>query len=285
MKSWKLLPNSEIVSKYVECYWFLEKESQDQTNESPKLNPDPATHFIIAKDHTLHRYAHNDDVQVVQGSHWIYPHLETWTMDHSATFQIVGIKFKVGALYSLPQPNLVSMSDKKGGILDTVRAVDVHQFLGQETVDSNQLLTYAIQQKDHLVTVLDDLLLPWMLTSHEDKHSELVRHILRLLKDASITDMGAKLHRSQRTIERSFLKVTGLTMKQVHSMNRLEAVLNYLYQLNEADINWADVANQYDFSDQPHLIRYLKNSIGRTPSDYSQQRDLTIDVYGDFEIH
>ena len=68
-------------------------------------------------------------------------------------------------------------------------------------------------------------------------------------------------------------------------MNRLEEILNYLYQLNADDINWADVASLYDFSDQPHLIRHLKNAIGSTPAEYAQQRDLTIDIYGNFEFN
>jgi AraC-like DNA-binding protein len=74
-------------------------------------------------------------------------------------------------------------------------------------------------------------------------------------------------------------------MKQVHSMTRLEEMLNYLYQLNKGCINWVDVASKYDFSDQPHLIRHLKNSIGRTPAEYAQKRDLTIDIYGNFEFN
>ncbi|MBL4630400.1 MAG: hypothetical protein JKY14_04320 [Paraglaciecola sp.] len=68
-------------------------------------------------------------------------------------------------------------------------------------------------------------------------------------------------------------------------MIRLEGILNYLYQLNEGDIDWSHIASMYDFSDQPHLIRHLKNSIGRTPTEYVRNRDLTIDIYGDFEFN
>ena len=74
-------------------------------------------------------------------------------------------------------------------------------------------------------------------------------------------------------------------MKQYQSMTRLEEILNYLYQLNEVEINWSAVASKYDFSDQPHLIRHLKSYIGRTPAEYVQKRDLTIDIYGNFEFN
>lgn len=278
MKNWKLLPKIESVSKYVECYWFLEKESHDHSNIYPKLNPDPSSHLIIANANRTYQYTHGLISQKVKGNHWIFPHLKTFTMDHSDPFQIIGIKFRVGALYSLNLPNLSSSLDK-------IESLDINQLTGLEAFNSDQLLTNATEQKAQVCNILDEILFPWFLKNHEDKHSDLVRQILLLLGDAAITEMGEKLYRSQRTIERSFMRVTGLTMKQVHSMTRLEEMLNYLYQLNEGDINWADVASKYNFSDQPHLIRHLKNSIGRTPADYAQQRDLTIDIYGDFEFN
>ncbi|MBL1259306.1 MAG: AraC family transcriptional regulator [Thiotrichaceae bacterium] len=278
MKSWKLLPKIGSVSKYVECYWFLEKESHDHSNIYPKLNPDPSSHLIISNLNRAYEYTYGPISQKVNGNHWIFPHLKTFTMDHSDPFQIVGIKFRIGAPYSLNMPNLSSSLDK-------VESVDINQLIGLEAFSSDQLLTDAVEQKKQVCNILDEILSPWFLTSHEDKHSNLVRKILLLLSDTAITEIGEKLYRSQRTIERSFMRVTGLTMKQVHSMTRLEEMLNYLYQLNEGDINWVDVASKYDFSDQPHLIRHLKNSIGRTPAEYAQQRDLTIDIYGDFEFN
>jgi AraC-like DNA-binding protein len=72
-------------------------------------------------------------------------------------------------------------------------------------------------------------------------------------------------------------------MKQNESMIRFEALLAYLSQEKENAVNWADVAAQFDFSDQPHLIRYLKATVGLTPMDYLKQRNITIDVYGNFE--
>ncbi|MEC7118708.1 MAG: AraC family transcriptional regulator [Pseudomonadota bacterium] len=277
MKSWKLLPKIENISKYVECYWFLEKEVNDRSNIYPKLNPDPSPHLIIANFNHVYQYTHGSTFQYANGDHWIFPHLKTFTMDHSNPFQIIGIKFRIGALYSLNLPNLRSSLDK-------VKSIDINKLLGLETFSSDQLLTNAVEQKKQVCNTLDEILLPWLLTSHEDKHSDLVRKILLLLSDTAITEIGKKLHRSQRTVERSFIRVTGLTMKQVHSMIRLEEMLNHLYQLNERDINWADVASKYAFSDQSHLIRHLKSSIGRTPAAYAQKRDLTIDIYGNFEF-
>ena len=278
MKNWKIVPKVESVLRYVECYWFLEKEPDDPGPIHPKLNPDPSSHLIIANHNHVSQYDYDDTSQSTRGSHWIFPHLKTQTMNHSRPFRIVGIKFRVGALYSLNLNDL-------GSRLNKIEAINISQLLGSEPFDAAQLLLSAFEQKHQVGNRLDDALSTWVLTSHEDKHSELVRQILSLLSNRPIAEIGERLHRSQRTIERSFMRVTGLTMKQCQAMVRLEEILNYLYQLDEEEINWADVANKYHFSDQPHLVRHLKNFIGRTPAEYAQKRDLTIDIYGNFEFN
>ncbi len=277
MKSWKLSPKIEDVAKYVECYWFLERERHDQSHSSPKLNPDPSAHLIISNLNRKYEYTHSAKAKNVSGSHWIFPHLKTFTMDHSNPFKIVGVKFKTGALYCLKMNNFSSK-------LDMVEMIDVGHLIGSTAFNPDQLLMNAAEQKQQVCNALDDLLLPWLSGCQEDAHSHLVSQVMLLLGDTAIAEIGERLHRSQRTIERSFARVTGLSMKQTQAMIHLEDMLNYLYQLNREDINWADVASNFGFSDQPHLIRHLKSTIGKTPSKYALERDLTIDVYGDFEF-
>ncbi|MFT5707040.1 MAG: AraC-like DNA-binding protein [Oceanospirillaceae bacterium] len=276
MNNWKRLPQDSFVAKYVECYWLLEKEHDDVTNLHPKLNPNANTHLILASDAEKYHFSQGETQQTGYGSHWIFPHKKTFVMDHSQPFLILGIKFKVGALYSLsylsPQLNL-----------DKVVKVCINDLLKSDSFVLSVLLAQAVESPEQTCNILDQSLLPLLLNSHEDKHSALILRALPLLADTPISNIGELLHCSQRTIERAFLRVTKLTLKQYKSMIRLEQVLSYLYNLSGESINWAQVANQFEFSDQPHLIRYLKSTIGTTPGDYLRQRDLTIDVYGDFE--
>ena len=264
------------MAKYVECYWFLEKEHDDVGNNHPKLNPDPAAHLILADAKQNYQYSQDEAPQKGKGNHWIFPHSKTFVMDHSQLFLVVGIKFRVGSLYSLninsPQPKM-----------DKVVNIDINELIQSESFNVPDLLAKAAEYPQQTCDVLDEWLLPWLLNSYEDKHCELVRRALTLLADTPIARMGTALHCSQRTIERSFLRVTDLTLKQYQSMVQLEEILNYLYQLEGESVNWADVATKFKFSDQPHLIRFLKSSIGTTPGEYVRQRDLAIDVYGNFE--
>ncbi|MDF5637882.1 helix-turn-helix domain-containing protein, partial [Vibrio parahaemolyticus] len=86
---------------------------------------------------------------------------------------------------------------------------------------------------------------------------------------------------SRRTLERSFKQVVGLSVKQYQQMARLEQMILTLYK--QEAIDWASFSQQFGFSDQSHLIRTLKQQLRKTPSKYLKKRDLTIDIYGDFE--
>ena len=277
MKNWKLESKIADVAKYVECYWFLEKELHDKSFSYPKLNPDPASHLIISSSQNHYNYSHGNNTQHVHGSHWVFPHRKTFVMDHSAPFQMLGVKFKVGALYAL-------RSHDFNYTLDEIEAVDFNRFFGLSNFNPHLLLMMAAEEKQQVCAMLDEALLPGLSECHEDKHSLLVNKVMLLLENTAIAEIGGNLHRSQRTIERSFAKVTGFSMKQVQSMLHLEKILNYLYPLNKEEINWVSVANQFNFSDQPHLIRHFKNTIGKTPAHYTQDRDFTIDIYGNFEF-
>ena len=276
MRSWKLFPKESSVAKYVDCYWFLEKKQEDVSFERPKLNPDPAAHLILAETQQRYRYSQGTNSFEGHGNHLMFPHCKTIEIDHSKPFLVLGIKFHIGALYSL---KFFAHQE----VLDQVIDIDIRRLFQSDLFVATDVLSDAINTPQICCDKLDNFIKPQLLECHEDKHSELVRRSLKLLSNTSICNIGAALHCSQRTIERSFLKVTGFTLKQCHSMNRLESILEYLYLLDSKRIDWADIAANFQFSDQPHLIRYLKSTIGVTPGEYARQRDLAIDIYGNFE--
>ncbi len=276
MNNWKISSSNRLISKYIDCYWLIEKKPEDVSFDYPKLNPDPSSHLILAPAGQPYHYKFGDRDIEGYGCHLILPSTSTIVLDHSKPFVILGIKLQVGAIYSLkfnstfPLTNLV---------------INHADFLPIELspVNSPSFFSEVTEQFERTCKKLDDLLFPWVQISREDKHSQLVREAISIFEQTPISEMGNSLHCSQRTIERTFRRVTGLTLKQYESMLRFEALLSYLYQNKDTKLHWADIATQFGFSDQPHLIRYLKATIGATPNDYLKQRDITIDVYGDFE--
>ncbi|MCL1095991.1 helix-turn-helix domain-containing protein [Shewanella kaireitica] len=277
MQIWSKPPKNQTIAKYVALFWLIEKTNKDESYHFPKLNPEPATHLILCPQQQRYIYQTLPTESNGTGCHWLYPQQQTLQLDHSQRFIYLGIKFHIGALYSL---NIEGYSHPT---LNQAVDADLSQLLGTKSSDIEQLIELGRIDATKCCDKLDELLLPLFNTTYEDQHSELTRKVLPLLENSLISELGNKLHCSQRTLERSFNRVTGLTMKQCQSMNKLEAMLEYIYQRETVDIDWAEVAFKFGFSDQPHLIRHLKKQIGLTPKNYAEQRGLTIDIYGGVE--
>ena len=105
MRNWKISPKNTIVAKYVDCYWLLEKTEDDLKHKHPKLPPDPAAHIIMSRPEQPYEYSLSKRKYQGQGNHIILPHRQTFLMNHTQPFLIMGIKLKVGAAYSLAFEN------------------------------------------------------------------------------------------------------------------------------------------------------------------------------------
>lgn len=278
MIHWLKTPKLESVAHYIECYWLLEKSSSSDSYEFPKLNPDPACHFILSPREQPYHYQLENESIAGLGSHWLFPHCQTFKLDHTKPFIHLGIKFRVGALYSLP------MRAYTHPMLNSIKPETLNQLLNKDEISDQYLLDLARINPSLCCKQLDKLFLSWFEEAKEDKHSKLTRKVLPLLDKHPISNIGELVFCSQRTLERSFNRVTGLTMKQCQSMNKLEMMLAYLQQKENDAIDWIDIAYQFEFSDQPHLIRYLKKRLGLTPKNYIEQRNFTIDVYGGVDL-
>lgn len=268
-----IITSTNKLSDFIECFWFIEKNS-DSGERFPKLNPDPCAHLILAPKSETYRYSHTSQEESGQGSHLLFAHQNTFDLDHSKSFTHLGIKFNVGVPYKM------SLTTNGEGQLDLVKQIDPYEFLSIDEATLSELFLLAKKNPDTCAAKLETILTPWMSQARHDQHSQLTAKAVEALQHISISALGTKLHCSQRTIERSFRRATGLTLKQYQAMTKLELMLEYLYQKQISQIDWVDIAFQFGFSDQPHLIRYLKHQIGTTPNKYLLERGFTIDVYG-----
>ena len=276
MIKWIEQSNNQTISRYIQSYWFLDKR-ETHSYDRPKLNPEPSAHLIIAPEQQLYNYTVVDNLYSGSGSHWLYPYTKTVELDHSSPLAAIGVKFAPGALYSLKNRPIQP-------IIDDIQQFDLTDLLVKSNMNIPNLIYLATADIPACISQLDLIFTPWISECTEDKHSKLVRAALPLLQSHRITELGENLHCTQRTLERSFSRVTGYTLKQCQSMQRLESILQYLYQKQPSEIDWVEIAYQFGFSDQPHLIRYIKSQIGSTPKNYAQQRDLAIDIYGGVEM-
>lgn len=88
--------------------------------------------------------------------------------------------------------------------------------------------------------------------------------------------VGAALHghvkeHSLRSVQRRFLRATGLTHSYIHQIERARKATMLLKE----GVSIMDVVDQAGYSDQPHLTRSLKHLIGQTPAQI-MRKDETL---------
>lgn len=276
MNNWKYQPADKRLAKYIYCYWYLNKKSHDTQLRFPRLIPNPMAHLVVTLPDQTFSYKAGQSQHTVFGSHLLMPCQHFIEMDHRESFTILGITFQPGIVYSgfrlKPEQmnNHIFSHPQK-----VVPFIDVHKLEGLSGLGSGSL--------EEKARMLDQIFLPLLDHIHEDNHVRLVQKVLGAFRDQSLAELEQEFNCSRRTLERSFLKVTGFTLKQYQALVRLDKLIRYLYKHRDQSQDWADIALQFGFSDQPHLIRELKKSIGETPGRYANSRNLSIDAYGDFE--
>jgi AraC-like DNA-binding protein len=105
----------------------------------------------------------------------------------------------------------------------------------------------------------------WQLPNY-DNADTFIDWLVRkdLLAREPIVDAALQGHlkdRSLSTIQRRFLRATGLTQSSVHQIERARYAL-YLLQQGVSILDTVELAGYFD---QPHLTRSLKHLIGQTP--------------------
>ncbi|GAB3534530.1 AraC family transcriptional regulator [Photobacterium alginatilyticum] len=279
MNTWKQAPLDPTVAQFVECYWLLEINYGDNERPSPLLIPNPSCHLVITPPKTIHRYQYTDKdgSNLVQrtGSHIIMPPTRALTLLDDKQVLRLGVKFLPGAQYQL-----FGLEGKAtvNQTFDDLPAI--HPLLQSNELES--LLQFKTEQH-RVIEALDDYFTAIIRQTSKDRHSLLTIQALQILAQQPALGIEHTLGCSRKTLERSFAKVTGLTPKQYELMVRLDKLLLFIYQQPEGQLDWASIATQFGFSDQPHLIRMLKKTIGATPGGYLNARNLIIDIYGDFE--
>ena len=260
--------------------WYLEVEDNDTIEKLPQLIPNPRAHLLFTPSKQSYCYQSGDGHLSGKGSHLLTASDRLLTLVDSAPLKRIGITFRPEGLYLLNKSNEALVN--QCGWFDWLSPLFDNHFQQQLwQSDSIQSLVERIQQQ------IENL----CLSRQIDKPFTIVQKTIAVMEENQLeaTDHHLDINQlaelcacSRRTLERSFRQVTGLSVKKYQLLIKLELMILALYQ-QDNEIDWTAFSQQFGFSDQSHLIRQLKQQLKRTPSSYLQNRDLTIDIYGDFE--
>lgn len=149
MIHWLISPKQVALAKYIDCYWFIKKSPDADGYEPLKLNPDPAAHLLLSEVEQAYQNQIDAEVSSGRGSHLIFPHVKTFQLDHSQLFSYLGIKFKVGALYSLNHVSFVQVA------LNAVVPMLFDSIITAEKLTITDLITTAQSNPEQCASMLD----------------------------------------------------------------------------------------------------------------------------------
>ena len=111
----------------------------------------------------------------------------------------------------------------------------------------------------------------WELPDYDNADTFVDRLVRKgLLARDPVVDAALQGHlkdRSLSTIQRRFLRTTGLTQSAVHQIERAR----YATHLLQQGVSILDTVEQAGYFDQPHLTRSLKRLIGQTPAQIREK--------------
>jgi AraC family transcriptional regulator len=84
-----------------------------------------------------------------------------------------------------------------------------------------------------------------------------------------VTDLCALIDRSEAHFSRSFKRTIGESPHAFVIRRRLELAATYMLQ---TDASLSDIALQCGFTDQPHLCKHFRQSMGQTPAAWRRAR-------------
>lgn len=273
MIAWKL--PLEGYEWLVHQVWYLQVEQDEQIDPKPHLIPNARAHLLFTPEQQSYSYDDGKRVLSGSGSHLLTANDQLLLLDDQPPLKRIGVTFRPEALYCLSAEGVQSTSQCQWFDWLTPLFDQTFQQSLWMTTDEPKLLLEKIKQQ------LDRL----HIQPSQSNAFKLAQKSVALVESQHVLEIESLAQHcacSRRTLERSFKKVTGLSVKQYLQMMRLEQMIIAIYQ-QEEEIDWTEFSQQFGFSDQSHLIRTLKQQLRKTPSNYLRKRDLTIDIYGDFE--
>ncbi|MGS0693819.1 helix-turn-helix domain-containing protein [Shewanella sp. 0m-4] len=273
MITWKHQIDS--LKHLIDWVWYLDVSADDNIDAMPQLVPNVNAHYIISPNQQPYQYTSAKAQFSGRGSYLLTANTQTLILDDKPPLTRLGFRFTPTALYQLKQ--------QQAGVINQCVKID---WLDDLLPPKRYQALIAQANKETLLQQVERDLSPLLTIAKSDPTVNLVEKSLLFIEQSngmlSSEHLAKQCFCTKRTLERAFSKVVGLSIKQYQTIVKFEALFTHLYQ-HPLNPDWAALADQYGFSDQPHLIRQMKKILGVTPAGYISARDLVIDIYGDFE--
>lgn len=236
-------PSPEL-APFVEHYWIVRWDLPKGKTYDSQILPHPSVNVAITE--------HDDMISGVVTGMFSY--------DVAGKGTVLGVKFLPGGFYPFykkPIERLTNQTVPLKTVFQAARIKKIRSML-QDTSDAllvaeaEKMLLAKKPEQDGAIAVIGDII-------ENVKHDPAVRQVAPLIEQ-----YGA----SERTLQYAFKNYVGIGLKWVILRYRLQDVAD---AIDHDRRDWAAIAQEFGFSDQPHVIRDFKKVFGETPAQYANR--------------
>jgi len=260
MKYWEQSPVAPL-AQHVECFWFVTNGNDTPARlDAERILPDGCLEWIFHLADPFQRSSLSGEWETQPRSFVVGQLTRFLLLQPTGRIEIMGVRFKPGGAYRfLPLP-LDDLTD------DNIATRDVWGRSGMY-VEEAVFETSDNTKRQRLVEafLLDQL----TQTTPRYRLEAAVQQVLRSRGQTRVQKLAQDLDVSSRQLEREFRFGVGFSPKALARIIRFQNLMRLVGENRLRE--WAHVALESGYADQPHMVREFREFAGQSPSE----RDTT----------
>lgn len=249
---------AEPLARLVKCFWVLESAAMASA-EPDRILPDGCTEMVFHLGDPFVQYSSDDNSERQPLAMFVGQMRRHLLIKPTGRVEVLGVRFWPGGAYpvlAVPQQEIAG------------QVVDLESVWGVFTRELYSRICEGATPHDK-VRQVEAFLLARLANSKwaEDGVTHAVRTIINSGGQVAVECLADNLGLGLRRLDRSFNTRVGLTPKTLCRIVRFQRVVRMIEQ-NETRRDWATIALDCGYYDQPHFIKDFSDIAGIGPTGY-----------------
>ncbi|MGH9972222.1 MAG: DUF6597 domain-containing transcriptional factor [Pyrinomonadaceae bacterium] len=255
---YKELPPSTGLARYLECLWFVsDTDPSAATPVREKVLPDGCLEWIFHLGAPFQRWTQAGQWEMQPRSFVVGELTQFLLLQPGGHVEIMGVRFRPGGAYRFLPLSLDTITDN---------TISTGEIWGREGLDIEDAVFEAGSDARRQQLVEEFLLRRLAMTAaYRPRFEAAIGAIIRSRGQARVLEVAEHVEWSPRQLEREFRVSVGLSPKALARIIRFQ---NLLRLVGEGALReWASLALEVGYADQPHMVREFREFSGQSPSE------------------
>jgi AraC-like DNA-binding protein len=256
MRYWEQRPAS-VLAQHLECFWFVsDTNASSSVATAERVLPDGCLEWIFHLGAPFQRATLSGEWEAQPRSFVVGELTRFLLLKPSGRIEIMGVRFKPGGAYRfLPFP-LDTLTDNQ---------IPTTEVWGREGTHLEEAVLEASSDNERQRLVEEFLLRKLERTTRRPRLEAAIEEIIRSRGQTRVHNLAGQIGLSSRQLEREFRTSVGLSPKALARIMRFQ---NLLRLVGEGPLReWAYLALEGGYADQPHMVREFREFAGQCPSE------------------